>query len=158
MSTLFSITTYLILLIILSKLFISKQSFFKIFIIFLTLSILIFFFFNFLLGHEIDVPVYWTLSFKILICYLLTIGLKSMSSPSEFIFELLNDSQKKFLPKDQLINYISKKKIIDLRLEDLQKQKIIKLISNGYKLTNYGKIIYLFFRILSKITTINIKG
>lgn len=81
-----------------------------------------------------------------------------MSSPSEFIFELLNDSQKKFLPKDQLINYISKKKIIDLRLEDLQKQKIIKLISNGYKLTNYGKIIYLFFRILSKITTINIKG
>ena len=81
-----------------------------------------------------------------------------MSSPSEFIFELLNDSQKKFLPKDRLINYISKKKIIDLRLEDLQKQKIIKLISNGYKLTNYGKIIYYSFRILSKITTIKIKG
>ena len=151
------ILTYLFLLIILSKIFISKQPFISIFFIFFILGILIFFLAK-LFKYDISLLIYSIITFQILICYLLTIGLKSMSSPSEYIFNILNANKKNYVSKDDLINDLKVKKIIDIRINDLIKQNIIIYNDEIYRLSLYGKLIFFFFNFLSKITKIKVRG
>ena len=81
-----------------------------------------------------------------------------MSSPSEYIFNILNANKKNYISKDDLINDLKVKKIIDLRINDLIKQNIIIYNDDIYRLSLYGKLIFLFFNFLSKITKIKVRG
>ena len=155
--TIISITVYTSLLILLSKLFISGQSFFKIFFIFFLLLLFIYSFFR-LFNFEIDVFIYFLFTVKILICYLLTIGLKSMSSPSEFIFEILKNNSNNFISSNLLVKEIENRNLIIKRIHDLELQKITLTNKNKIYLSNYGKIIFQFFTFLSKVSKIKIEG
>ena len=81
-----------------------------------------------------------------------------MSSPSEYIFNILNANKKNYISKDDLINDLKVKKIIDIRINDLIKQNIIIYNDDIYRLSLYGKLIFLFFNFLSKITKIKVRG
>ena len=129
--TILSIGIYISLLVLLSKLFISRQSFLKIFLIFFFLLIIIYSFFK-IFNFEIDIFIYFLFTVKILICYLLTIGLKSISSPSEFIFEILKSNVNNFISINILVKEIQTKNLIIKRIHDLEAQKIT--------LTNKNKI------------------
>ena len=155
--TILSIGIYISLLVLLSKLFISRQSFFKIFLIFFFLLIIIYSFFK-IFNFEIDIFIYFLFTVKILICYLLTIGLKSISSPSEFIFEILKSNVNNFISINILVKEIQTKNLIIKRIHDLEAQKITLTNKNKIYLSKYGKIIFLFFSFLSKISKIKIEG
>tara|TARA_A100000164_G_C21560069_1_gene609100 strand:- start:373 stop:618 length:246 start_codon:yes stop_codon:yes gene_type:complete len=81
-----------------------------------------------------------------------------MSSPSEYIFNILNANKKNYVSKDDLINDLKVKKIIDIRINDLIKQNIIIYNDEIYRLSLYGKLIFFFFNFLSKITKIKVRG
>ena len=155
--TILSIGIYISLLVLLSKLFISRQSFLKIFLIFFFLLIIIYSFFK-IFNFEIDIFIYFLFTVKILICYLLTIGLKSISSPSEFIFEILKSNVNNFISINILVKEIQTKNLIIKRIHDLEAQKITLTNKNKIYLSKYGKIIFLFFSFLSKISKIKIEG
>ena len=106
--TILSIGIYISLLVLLSKLFISRQSFLKIFLIFFFLLIIIYSFFK-IFNFEIDIFIYFLFTVKILICYLLTIGLKSISSPNEFKFEILKSNVNNFISINILVKEIKPK-------------------------------------------------
>ena len=81
-----------------------------------------------------------------------------MSSPSEFIYNILNINKDVYLNREILINDLKDKKIIDHRIKDLSEQKILTFNMGNYHLSTYGKIIFYFFKFLSKISKINIQG
>ena len=94
---------------------------------------------------------------SIVICSLLsflsiffTISLKSYESPTVLIYYLL----KKNKNYKQIISFLERKKIIEIRIKDLQKQKLIKIKNNRITLTSLGSKfaqIYSFFMNYFKI-------
>ena len=123
---------------------------FIIFIIAIYVPILFFLhnFFGLQKNYIISVAICSLLSF---LSIFFTISLKSYESPTVLIYYLL----KKNKNYKQIISYLERKKIIEIRIKDLQKQKLIKIKSNKITLTFLGSKfaqIYSFFMNYFKIT------
>jgi len=124
---------------------------------FTVIIILLFYFYkkNFFINNEYSVIIY-SLAINYYLFFLsffLTIGLKSMNSPSYDIFKIIKDNNTTI---NILIYKIKKKKIIDKRKKDLINQGLIK--KNGSELTYLGNTIAKFFVIIKKIFNIKLEG
>ena len=86
--------------------------------------------------------------------FFLTIGLKVIKSPSEEIFEKINNK----ISYNKLYNKLKKKNIINLRYEDLLKQNLIILKKKNYYLTDNAKNFVKVFLFLKKILNIRVQG
>ena len=130
--------------------------FFKYFSNFIIYSLILFLFlylseYNFLFKEFFSFIVLYILFF---ISLFLTISAKYLKSPTYLIFNFLKKKRK----KNEIINYLRKKKIILLRFEDLDKQGIILLTKNKIKLKNkLGLFINILF-ILKKFLKLKSEG
>lgn len=160
-----SLIIFIIVLLIYNRLyfFFSKEIVFKKYLTFFLLYTLIIFFIlqttviNFYLKNLIntqDIISSLFIYFTLYLSLFLTIGLKSMSSPSEIIF----DMAKKKISFKKLLNNFKRKNIIKNRLEDLIKQNLIIKRKNSYYLTSSSKNFVIFLLFLKKIYKIKIEG
>ena len=124
----------------------NNKIFIKYFINFILYSLFIFinaklFNFEFIFNDYLFFFVLYVLFF---ISFFLTISAKYIKSPPYLIFQYLKKRRKK---KD-IINFLEKKKIISLRIQDLEKQKIILIKNNKISLkNNLGFFINILFLI-----------
>ena len=88
------------------------------------------------------------------ISFFLTIGLKSIPSPSEQIFEIIKKSTK----LDNIYIKLKNKKILKIRIKDLIYQNLIYKKNKKIILTNYGKVFAKKFLVLQKLLKIKIEG
>ena len=120
--------------------------FIKYFINFILYSLIVFinaklFNFEFIFKDYLSFFVLYVLFF---ISFFLTISAKYIKSPTYLIFQYLKKRRKK---KD-IINFLEKKRIISLRIQDLKKQKIILIKNNKISLkNNLGFFINILFLI-----------
>jgi hypothetical protein len=89
------------------------------------------------------------------VSFLLTIGLKSIPSPSEEIFKIIKKNKISF---KNLYFKLKKKKIILNRIHDLINQDLIYKEKSDYYLTRKGKIFAKNFLILKKFLSIKVEG
>lgn len=87
---------------------------------------------------------------------LLTINLKSLYSPSDYIFEFIY--KKSFVRFVSVINFLKKKKIIKKRLIDLNKQKLILKNGNNIQLTKFGFFFVVYFILLKVFYNLKNEG
>ncbi|WP_440933611.1 hypothetical protein, partial [Candidatus Pelagibacter sp.] len=100
----------------------------------------------------IHVPVY----FFVFMSFFLTIGLKYINSPSEDIYEIIKKHKK--ISEKNIILKIKKRKIIDLRINDLIQQGFITLKNRKLSLTKNGAKISKLFNSLKKNLKVECKG
>ena len=100
----------------------------------------------------IHVPIY----FFVFMSFFLTIGLKFINSPSEDIYEIIKKHKK--ISEKNIILKIKKKKIIDLRINDLIQQGFITLKNRKLSLTKNGAKISKLFNSLKKNLKVDCKG
>ena len=87
---------------------------------------------------------------------ILIINLKSLYSPSDFIYQSI--TQYKFCSKDQILKDLKKENIIEKRIEDLKKQRLIKNNHQNLELTNFGYLFVLFFNFVKKFYNLKSEG
>ena len=85
--------------------------------------------------------------------FLLTIGLKSMNSPSYDIYNIIKNNKTTL---DILIYKMRKKKIINKRKKDLINQGLIK--KKNLELTILGIIVARFFFLVKKVYNLKLEG
>ena len=155
---------YIIIFHIFIKIFFNFQniSFRKIFyfyLIFLLILLLFSFYFRYLTFHKLDPIIFLNLLMNILVffCYILTIGLKSLDSPSYYIIKYLETN--KTSDVKMLYNYLLEKNLLDIRFNKLIEEKMININKNNeVSLSNSGKIFTNFMRALSKLLNIKNDG
>lgn len=87
---------------------------------------------------------------------ILIINLKSLYSPSDFIYQSITKT--KFCTKDQILKDLKTENIIEKRIEDLKKQRLIKKNDQNLELTNFGYIFVLFFYFVKKFYNLKSEG
>ena len=87
---------------------------------------------------------------------LLTINLKSLYSPSDYIFEFIY--KKSYVRFVSFIKFLKKKKIIKKRLIDLKKQKLISKNGNNIQLTKFGLFFVVHFIFLKVFYNLRNEG
>jgi hypothetical protein len=86
---------------------------------------------------------------------LFTIGLKTIKSPSEEIFNIINYKK---ISKKNLLRKIKNKKIVSNRINDLINQNLIIKKKNSFKLKRGAQRFCGVFLFLKKIYNIKIEG
>jgi len=102
------------------------------------------------LNSVISLVIIYFLSF---FSFCLTIGLKSISSPTEEIFKIINSKKVNI---NYLIKKIKNKRIIKIRIQDLIKQGLVK--KNSLELDITGYKFAKNFALIKKIFNIKIEG
>ena len=87
---------------------------------------------------------------------ILIINLKSLYSPSDFIYQSITKT--KFCTKDQILKDLKTENIIEKRIEDLKKQRLIKKNDQNLELTDFGYIFVLFFYFVKKFYNLKSEG
>ena len=139
-----------------------KIIFFDYFKKFLIFNLILFIFFltlnlsnNFIIFFTFEDLFFFIIMYLItFLSFFLTIGLKVIKSPSEEIFEKINNK----ISYNKLYNKLKKKNIISLRYEDLLKQNLIILKKKNYYLTDNAKNFVKVFLFLKKILNIRVQG
>jgi hypothetical protein len=88
------------------------------------------------------------------ISFFLTIGLKSIPSPSEKIFEIISKNNK----LDNIYIKLKNKKILKIRINDLVYQNLIYKKNKKIILTNFGRAFAKKFLVLKKLLKIKVEG
>jgi len=142
----------------------SKENiiFFKFFIYFIVYTIIVYFL---LIRIEAWYGLVNDLKILIITSYLvnffaliLIINLKSLYSPSDFIYQTLNRS--KYCSRKEIIDNLKKENIIEKRIIDLKKQKLIKenKEDGNLELTKFGFIFSLFFYWIKEFYNLRSEG
>ena len=159
---LFNILIALALILSFNKLYFffkKKIIFFDYFIKFNTFTVIILFFYfykkNFFINNLHSAIIYSLIInyYLFFFSFFLTIGLKSMNSPSYDIFKIIKYNN---TTMNILIYKIKKKKIIDKRRKDLINQGLVE--KKGIELTYLGEAVARFFIIIKKIFKIKLEG
>ena len=95
------------------------------------------------------------ININLFFCYLLTIGLKKISSPTELIYNCIKNQM---YDEDKIIKYVISKNIILERLRDLTDQGILVNNNNIYSLTKTGKNVAKFFNFIKNKMFLNSNG
>lgn len=84
----------------------------------------------------------------------LTVSTKHIKSPTYLIFKSLKKKNK----KKQIISFLKKSRVIELRIKDLKEQNIIKIKKNKIILTNNLGIIFTTFLFIKKFFNLKSRG
>lgn len=87
---------------------------------------------------------------------ILIINLKSLYSPSDFIYQSI--TKNKICSKDQILKDLKKENIIEKRIDDLKKQRLINNNNQNLELTNFGNIFVIFFHFVKKFYNLKSEG
>jgi len=77
-------------------------------------------------------------------------------SPSDFIYQSITKT--KFCSKDQILKDLKKENIIEKRIYDLKKQRLIKNNDQDLELTNFGYTFVFFFHFVKKFYRLKSEG
>lgn len=92
----------------------------------------------------------------IFISYALTIGIKFVTGPSYYIIDFLEKNSP--CEKDKILTYLDEKKMIEERIEVLQKENLLLLKNNTLSLTKNGKIFCKVFLFIKKYLGLKAEG
>ena len=121
----------------------------KKFFYFSIILINIFFLIIFISGFKIYLDSNFIISLLLLymfifICLFLSITLKGYQSPTEIIYEQIKDNN--YISYKKLLIIIKSKKLISIRIKDLQKQKLIIQYKKSIQMTKFGEKLIIIFR------------
>ena len=92
----------------------------------------------------------------IFISYILTIGLKTIDSPTLYIIEFIKKQNGTNI--NTLEDYLFEKKILDIRFKKLKNEKLIKITNQSLELTKSGKLFVSFMNFFANIFKIKSEG
>lgn len=131
--------------------------YFNYFIFFTFIEIILIIYFDFFQILKFDPNLVQSFIISYILMFLViffNICTKSHPSPTFIIYNLIKKKKKKY---KYIINHLKKEKVIELRIDDLIKQKLIKnkkkkifLTNNGKKFTSIYNFIKNFFEIKSE--------
>ena len=90
------------------------------------------------------------------ISYILTIGVKFVNSPSYYIIKYLEKNNP--CEKEKILAYLKEKKLIEERINILQKEKLLVFRNNFLSITNNGKIFCKVFLFIQKFLGLKSEG
>lgn len=99
---------------------------------------------------------YLIINILIFFSYLLTIGLKSIDSPTLHIIDFLRENKNTNL--NELENFLIEKKILQIRFQKLQEEKLIILNDKSMEITKSGKAFSSFMKFLANLYKIKTEG
>ena len=99
---------------------------------------------------------YILINLLIFLSYILTIGLKTLDSPTFYILEYIKKNKK--VKIELLEKYLQEKQLLQIRFQKLHEENLIKYQNNEIALTLSGKFFIRFMNILSKSFNITIEG
>tara|TARA_Y100000590_G_C15393102_1_gene890845 strand:- start:23 stop:313 length:291 start_codon:yes stop_codon:yes gene_type:complete len=92
----------------------------------------------------------------IFLSYILTIGLKSLDSPTFYIIEYLKENS--VTNRTEILNNLKKKNLLNIRINKLIEEKLIINQNNFIELSNSGKIFCIFLNFIMKFFNIKNEG
>ena len=99
---------------------------------------------------------YILINLLIFLSYILTIGLKTLDSPTFYILEYIKKNKK--VKIELLEKYLQGKNLLQIRFQKLHEENLIKYKNNEIVLTLSGKFFIRFMNIFSKSFNIIIEG
>ena len=99
---------------------------------------------------------YVLVNLLIFLSYILTIGLKTLDSPTFYILEYIKKNKK--VKIELLEKYLQEKQLLQIRFQKLHEENLIKYKNNEIVLTLSGKFFIRFMNIFSKSFNIIIEG
>ena len=96
------------------------------------------------------------MNFVIFLSYLLTIGLKSLDSPTFYIIEYLKNHN--VTKRNEILNDLMNKDLLNIRFKKLIDEKLIINNNNYIELTNSGKFFCNILNFVMKFLKINNEG
>ena len=90
------------------------------------------------------------------ISYLLTIGIKFVDSPSYYIINFLKKNNP--CEKQKLIEFLKYQKIIEERINILQKEKLLGSKNNLLSITNNGRVFCIVFLFIKNFLGLKSEG
>ena len=93
-------------------------------------------------------------NFCIFLFFLFSVSLKSYESPTEFIYKSILKKKNYY----KILLSLKKNKIIELRIKDLQKQKLITLKNKSLKLSNLGLKFCKFYSLVMQFFKLSNRG
>ena len=99
---------------------------------------------------------YILINLLIFLSYILTIGLKTLDSPTFYILEYIKKNKK--VKIELLKKYLQEKQLLQNRFQKLHKENLIKYKNNEIVLTLSGKFFIRFMNIFSKSFNITTEG
>ena len=99
---------------------------------------------------------YILINLLIFLSYILTIGLKTLDSPTFYILEYIKKNKK--VKIELLEKYLQEKQLLQIRFQKLHEENLIQYKNNEIVLTLSGKFFIRFMNIFSKSFNITIEG
>ena len=99
---------------------------------------------------------YILINLLIFLSYILTIGLKTLDSPTFYILEYMKKNKK--VKIESLKKYLQEKQLLQIRFQNLHEENLIKYKDNKLVLTLSGKFFIKFMNIFSKSFNIKTEG
>ena len=99
---------------------------------------------------------YVLINLLIFLSYILTIGLKTLDSPTFYILEYIKKNKK--VKIELLEKYLQEKQLLQIRFQKLHEENLIKYKNNEITLTLSGKFFIRFMNIFSKSFNITTEG
>ena len=99
---------------------------------------------------------YILINLLIFLSYILTIGLKTLDSPTFYILEYIKKNKK--VKIELLKKYLQEKQLLQNRFQKLHEENLIQYKNNEIVLTLSGKFFIRFMNIFSKSFNITIEG
>ena len=99
---------------------------------------------------------YILINLLIFLSYILTIGLKTLDSPTFYILEYIKKNKK--VKIELLEKYLQEKQLLQIRFQKLHEENLIKYKNNEITLTLSGKFFIRFMNIFSKSFNITTEG
>ena len=99
---------------------------------------------------------YILINLLIFLSYILTIGLKTLDSPTFYILEYFKKNKK--VKIELLEKYLQEKQLLQIRFQKLHEENLIQYKNNEIVLTLSGKFFIRFMNIFSKSFNITIEG
>ncbi len=128
----------------------------KIYLLFFIALIVLSIHFNYLILNQSFNYLCLIMNMMIFISYLLTIGIKFVDSPSYYIINFLKKNNP--CEKQKLLEFLKNQKIIEERINILQKEKLLVSKNNLLSITKNGRVFCIVFLFIKNFLGLKSEG